>query len=158
MICGLTTVVQATRIRRIGAGYILIMGSSGAFLAVCVSALKQGGPGLLASLIIIASLFQFALAAKLSLFRRIFTPTVAGTVLMLIPVTIGPLILGKIADVPAGASPAAVPVSAGVTLVLIVAIALRSSGAWRLWAPVVGIGAGSHRGSGLRYLRHHTHP
>ena len=143
VICGLTTVVQATRIRRIGAGYILIMGSSGAFLAVCVSALKQGGPGLLASLIIIASLFQFALAAKLSLFRRIFTPTVAGTVLMLIPVTIGPLILGKIADVPAGASPAAAPVSAGVTLVLIVAIALRSSGAWRLWAPVVGIGAGS---------------
>ena len=31
-----------------------------------------------------ASLFQFVLATKLSWFRRIFTPTVAGTVLMLI--------------------------------------------------------------------------
>ena len=88
-------------------------------------------------------LCQFALAAKLSLFRRVFTPTVAGTVLMLIPITIGPLILGKLADVPAGASPAAAPVSAGVTLVIIVVIALRGAGAWRLWAPVAGIGAGS---------------
>ena len=143
VICGLTTVIQATRLGRIGAGYILIMGSSSAFLAVCVSALEQGGPGLLAVLIIITSLCQFAIAAKLSLFRRVFTPTVAGTVLMLIPITIGPIILGKMAEVPAGASAAAAPVSAGVTLVVMVAIALRSSGAWRLWAPVIGIGAGS---------------
>ena len=43
----------------------------------------------MASLIIVSSLCQFILAAKLSLFRKIFTPTVAGTVLMLIPVTLG---------------------------------------------------------------------
>ena len=78
------------------------MGSSGAFLAVWVSALEQGGPGLMASLIVIAALFQFGLATKLSLFRRISTPTVAGTVLMLIPITIGPSVLGKLADVPEG--------------------------------------------------------
>ncbi len=146
LICGLTTVVQATRLGRIGAGYILIMGSSGAFLAVCVSALEQGGPGLLAILIIITSLCQFTIAAKLSLFRRVFTPTVAGTVLMLIPITIGPIILGKMAEVPAGASAAAAPVSAGVTLAVIVATVLRSSGAWRLWAPIIGVAAGSLTG------------
>lgn len=143
VISGTTTIMQSVRIGRIGAGYILLMGSSGAFIAVCVSALEQGGPGLLASLIVIASLFQFALATKLSLFRRIFTPTVAGTVLMLIPVTIGPLVLGKLTDVPAGASPAAAPVTAGVTLVVTIAVALHNSGTWRLWAPVIGIGAGS---------------
>ncbi len=143
VISGTTTIMQSVRLGRIGAGYILLMGSSGAFIAVCVSALEQGGPGLLASLIVIASLFQFALATKLSLFRRIFTPTVAGTVLMLIPVTIGPLVLGKLTDVPAGASPAAAPVTAGVTLVVTIAVALHNSGTWRLWAPVIGIGAGS---------------
>ena len=146
VICGLTTVIQATRLGRIGAGYILIMGSSSAFLAVCVSALEQGGPGLLAILIILTSLCQFTIAAKLSLFRRIFTPTVAGTVLMLIPITIAPIILGKMAEVPAGASAAAAPVSAGVTLVVMVAIVLRSSGAWRLWAPIIGVAAGSLTG------------
>lgn len=143
VISGTTTIIQSVRIGRIGAGYILLMGSSGAFIAVCVSALEQGGPGLMASLIVIASLFQFVLATKLSWFRRIFTPTVAGTVLMLIPVTIGPLVLGKLTDVPAGASPAAAPVTSGVTLVVTVVMALYNSSAWRLWAPVIGIGAGS---------------
>ena len=143
VIGGVTTVIQTVRIGRVGAGYILLMGSSSAFLAVCVSALEQGGPGLLASLIVISSLFQFALATKLSLLRRILTPTVAGTVLMLIPISIGPLILGKLSQVPEGASPAAAPVTAAVTLVLIVAISLRGSSAWRLWAPVIGIGVGS---------------
>ena len=143
VISGTTTIIQSVRLGRIGAGYILLMGSSGAFIAVCVSALEQGGPGLMASLIVIASLFQFVLATKLSWFRRIFTPTVAGTVLMLIPVTIGPLVLGKLTDVPAGASPAAAPVTAGVTLVVTIVMALYNSSAWRLWAPVIGIGAGS---------------
>jgi len=143
VVSGVTTVIQSVRIGYVGAGYILLMGSSGAFIAVCVSALEQGGPGLMASLIVIAALFQFVLATKLSWFRRIFTPTVAGTVLMLIPVTIGPLVLSKLTDVPAGASPAAAPVTAGVTLVVTVVMALYNSSAWRLWAPVIGIGAGS---------------
>ena len=142
-ISGVTTVLQAARVGRIGSGYILLMGSSGAFLAVCISALEQGGPGLLASLIVMSSLFQFALAAKLSLFRRVFTPTVAGTVLMLIPVTLGSIVFGRLTDVPAGASPAAAPVCAGVTLIVIVAIALRASGTWRLWAPAIGLVVGS---------------
>ena len=110
-ISGITTVIQSVRIGRIGAGYFMLMGSSGAFLAVCVSALDQGGPGLLAILIVSSSLFQFALAAKLSRFRRVFTPTVAGTVLMLIPVTLAPLIVGRLTAVPPGVSPGAFPIS-----------------------------------------------
>ena len=94
-ICGVTTAVQAMPVGRIGAGYVMMMGTSGAFLAISVSALEQGGPGLLATLIIVSSLFQFALAARLSALRRIFTPTVAGTVVMLIPVTLSPIAGGE---------------------------------------------------------------
>jgi len=141
-ISGITTVVQAVGVGRIGARYVLLMGSSSAFIAICIAALEQGGPSLLATLIVISSLFQFVLAAKLSLLRRIFTPTVAGTVLMLIPVTLAPVILRKLADVPEGAAPAAAPVVAGGTLLVIILMALRSSGAWRLWAPAIGIVTG----------------
>ena len=141
-VSGITTAIQARPIGRIGAGYILVMGSTSAYLAVAVSALEQGGPSLLASLIIVSSLFQFVLAAKMSLLRRVFTPTVAGTVLMLIPVTISPIILRKLADVPESASPAAAPVTAGVTLLVMVAVALRFTGRLRLWAPAIGIAAG----------------
>ena len=142
-ISGITTAVQAARVGRLGSGYVMLMGSSSAFLAVCLSALEQGGPGLLATLVIVASLFQFILAARLSALRRIFTPTVAGTVVMLIPVTLGPMILGRLTAVPETASPAAAPVIVGVTLLIIVVSALRGSGPWRLWGPVVAMVVGT---------------
>ena len=142
VVSGITTAIQARRVGRIGAGYILVMGSTSAFLAVSVSAIEQGGPGMLATLIIASAMVQFLLAARMALLRRIFTPAVAGTVLMLIPVTLAPLILRKLAEVPEGASPAAAPVTAAVTLLVTVLIPLRFSGGLRLWAPAIGILAG----------------
>ncbi len=143
VVSGATTVIQVARVGRIGSGYLLLMGTSSAFLAICLTALERGGGGLLASLIIVSSLCQFVLAAKLSLFRRIFTPTVAGTVLLLIPVTLSGIILRKLTDVPADAAPAAAPVTAAVTLGVIAAISVRGTGAWKLWAAAVGVAAGS---------------
>ena len=142
VVSGLTTVMQAVRVGRIGAGYPLLMGTSGAFIAVCVTSLVEGGPGLLATLVAISALFQFLLSERLSLLRRIITPTVAGTVIMLIAVTVMPIIFGMLADVPEGTSPAAAPASAATTLIVIAALALRATGAWRLWMPLIGLVAG----------------
>ena len=141
-ISGFTTVLQAVRVGRVGSGHVLLMGTSAAFIAVCVTALTEGGPGLLATLVTVSALFQFGLATKLSLLRRVLTPTVCGTVIMLIPVTLMPIMFGMLADVPEGSSPAAAPVSVIVTLVMTVAVTLRATGYWRLWAPVIGIAAG----------------
>ena len=91
---------QAVRVGRIGAGFPLLMGTSGAFIAVCVTSIVEGGPGLLATLVAISALFQFLLSERLSLLRRIITPTVAGTVIMLIAVTVMPIIFGMLTDVP----------------------------------------------------------
>ena len=145
-VCGVTTIVQAVRVGRIGAGYVLLMGTSGAFIAVCIGAMAQGGPALLATLVIISSVFQFALAARLSLVRRIFTPSVAGTVIMLIAVTVMPIIFDMLGKAPEGAPALAAPVSAGVTIAAIVGIALAAKGVWRLWAPVIGVVVGSAAG------------
>ncbi len=148
-ISGVTTVIQAVRIGRVGSGHVLLMGTSAAFIAVCVAALVEGGPGLLATLVTVSALFQFGLATKLSLLRRILTPTVCGTVIMLIPVTLMPIMFGMLTDVPDGSSPSAAPVSVVVTLVVTVAVTLRASGYWRLWAPVVGIAAGCAAAAGF---------
>ena len=142
VISGLTTAVQARKVGRIGAGYILVMGSTSAFLAVSVTAIERGGPGMLATLIIAAALIQFVLAARMALLRKVFTPTVAGTVLILIPITLTPLILRKLGEVPVDASPLAGPVTAAVTLLVTLLIPLRFSGVLRLWAPALGIVAG----------------
>ena len=143
LVSGITTVVQAVRVGRIGAGFVLAMGTSGAFIAVCVSAIAEGGPAMLATLVVISSLFQFLLAWRLSLFRRILTPAVAGTVIMLIPVTVMPLVFGMLTKIPSDAPRLSAPASATVTALVICFIALQAKGILRLWAPVIGIVAGS---------------
>ncbi len=147
LVSGIATAVQAIRMGRVGAGYILMMGTSGAFIAVCVTALARGGTELLASLIIGSSLFQILLATRLSMLRRIFTPAVAGTVIMLISVAIMPVGFDLLTDVPADAPRMASPYSALATVAATLIIILRGSDALRLWSPVIGIFAGCVVGS-----------
>ena len=142
VISGLTTVLQAARWGRLGSGHVLIMGTSGAFIAVCVAALVVAGPSTLASLVVVSSLFQFLLAARLSLLRRIFTPVVTGTVIMLITATVAPVVFDTLTDVPDGASDFAAPIAAGVTLLVVVGMVLRAPPSVRLWSPIIGIAAG----------------
>lgn len=142
-VSGVTTILQAVRVGRLGAGHILLMGTSGVFIAVCVTALVEGGPGLLSTLVVISALFQFALASKLSWLRRVITPVVAGTVIMLIAVTVMPIVFDSLAAVPEGTSGYAAPAAFVSTLVVIAGVALRGSGALRLWAPFLGIVVGS---------------
>ena len=143
VICGAATVLQTARLGRIGMGQALMIGSSGAFIAVCITAVAEGGPALLAALVLATALFQLVLSARLSLFRRILTPTVSGTVIMLIPVAVMPYIFRMLGDVPDGSPAAAAPLSALVTVLATGGLALKAAGALRLWAPVLGVLAGS---------------
>jgi xanthine/uracil permease len=61
---------------------------------------------------------------------------------MLIAVTVMPIIFGMLTQVPPDAPAAAAPVSAFVTLALVVGIVMRGRGFLRLWAPVVGVAGG----------------
>ena len=142
VVCGVTTVLQAIRFGRLGAGHVIITGPGPIFIAICITALTEGGPTLMASLVVVSSLFQFALAFWLRLLRRIITPVVSGTVIMLIASTIVPIALNLLDDVPDSASPFAAPCIAGATLLVATGLALRASGNWRLWSPLIGIVAG----------------
>ena len=62
VVSGIVTILQAVRVGRVGAGHILVMGTSGAFIGVCITALVEGGPATLASLVVVSSLFQFLLS------------------------------------------------------------------------------------------------
>ena len=141
--CGVSAIMQAVRVGRIGAGFALTHVSSAIFIAVCAEALLQGGPGLLATLVVISALAQGALSARLSLLHRVLTPVVTGTVVMLLPVTVMPILFGMLNELPAGAPTLAAPVSAGVTICTILAMALKGKGTLRLWAPAAGIVAGA---------------
>ncbi len=142
-ISGATAIIQARRVGRFGAGYVLAIGTSGVAIAVSIAALAAGGPALLGTLVVVLALVQFVFSARLSLFRRILTPTVTGTVLMLTPVTVMPIMFDQLKSVPIGTPPLAASLSALTTLAVITGITLTAKGRARLWAPVIGIVAGS---------------
>ncbi len=142
-VCGLTTVVQAFRAGRFGAGHVMVMGTSGAFIPASIMALAEGGPSLLATLVVVSALVPLVLSWRLSLFQRILTPAVSGTVIMLIPVTVMPFVSSLLSGGPEDASASGAPLSFVVTVVVIGGLALKATGSLRLWAPVVGVVAGS---------------
>ncbi len=142
IITGVATALQAAKIGRLGGGHMLIMGSTPNFIAVSVLAIDEGGPAMLASLIVLSSLFYLAFAAWLPVLRRIITPVVSGTVLMLIAAMILPISFDRLQEVPESASVTAGPCVAGVTLVAATMFMLRGSRTLRPWSLLLGIAAG----------------
>ena len=142
-VCGATTMLQAVRFGQIGSGYVLLMSISGASIAISISALAKGGAAMLATLVVVSSLVTLALSTRLSLLRRILTPTVTGTVIMLIPVTVMSHVFDMLNNVPDQLPAVAAPLSALATVFVITGIALKGTEALRLWAPVIGVVAGS---------------
>ena len=141
-ICGLTTMMQALRIGRFGSGYVAVMGTSLAVVGVGVTAVAEGGLSLLATLVLVASVIPLAMSFRLTLFRKILTPTVSGTVIMLIPATLMPSAFGLLTDVPTGTPALAAPLCAIVALIVIIVATLKGTAGVRLWSPVIGVVAG----------------
>ena len=134
--------MQSGRFGRLGAGHLLITCATPSYIAISLIALKAGGPGLLATLTVVAALSQFALAVWLPALRRIVTPVVSGTVLMLVVISVLPLAFDRFQEVPEGASSVAGPLVAIVTLAVTTAMVLSVRGAWRIWTSLIGIAAG----------------
>ena len=142
VIGGAITALQAGRVRRLGAGHVLMTGAGPHFIAISVLALKEGGLSMLASLIVASSLIPFALAAWLPLLRRIITPVVSGTALMLIAVTVMSIAFDRLKEVPEGTPLSAGLSVAAVTIAVATVLAMRATGVWRFWAPLIGIASG----------------
>ena len=143
VLCGTGTVLQAVRYGRIGSGHSLAMCSAAAFVWPCIAALDKGGTGLLATLVIVSALVQLLVSARLAAFRRLLTPTISGTVLMLVPFTAMPIVFEMLDDVPPGSPAHAAPLSAGIAVLVIIGTTLRAKGSLTLWAPLLGMAAGS---------------
>ncbi len=147
-VSGVCTALQALSRSRIGAGYLLFMGPAGAFIGVCVSALNEGGPPLLATLVVASSLVPIVISMRLALFRRLLTPTIVGTVNMLIPATVLPVVFSRLADAPPETALSA-PLTAVATGLVIGGISLKAGATLRLWAPLIGVIAGSVIGGSM---------
>ena len=102
---GLSTLLQVKRIGLLGCGYNIAMGGSAAFIAISILTISESGPAMLATLVLISALVPIVLSIKLFLLRRILTPTISGTLVMLIPASVMPVVFDMLQRVPEGHSP-----------------------------------------------------
>ena len=142
IIVGIVTALQASRIGRLGAGHMVVVGITPNYIALSVIALDEGGPGMLASLMVVSGVFFLLVATWLPRLRRVITPTVSGTVLMLIAVMVVPIAMERFKDVPAGAWSFAGPCVAAVTLIVSTALVMRAPPRLRPWSMLIGFVSG----------------
>ena len=142
-ICGAAILLQAVRLGRLGAGYVFALTIGGLSIPISVDALLRGGPPLLATLVAATAAVQFLLSQRLFILRRILTPTVTGSVMMLTPVAVLPIISNQLGEVPDSATSVAAPVCALITLVVTGGLVVKGSRSLRLWSPVLGIMLGT---------------
>ena len=140
---GLSTAVQAIRIGAVGSGFLLFMGTSGAFFVATMDAIELAGIGFVAALSLIAAPTEVIIAWLYRFLRNVFTPTVGGAIVMCVAVTVIPLTIdswqgtgtdheGSLAYLAIG----------GVSVVVMIAMIVGSPARYRLWAPIAGLVAG----------------
>lgn len=136
------TALQSFQIWRFGGGHVVISGPTMQFIGITVVTISEAGPSTLASLLVVSCVIQIAFAWWLPTLRRIVTPLVSGTVMILIAVTVLPLAFDNIQTLSGDAPNSAGPTIAGVTLLVSVIMTLRARGRWRLVAPFISIVVG----------------
>ena len=142
IINGASTALQAGSVWRFGAGHVFFTNTLATYMPVSRIALANGGPALMATLVVVSSLVHFLLSAWLPLLRRIVTPVVSGTVLLLVPAMTIPIAFDWVADVPEDAPAGVGLLVAGAVLGVTVPLGLLTTGRWRMWSPILGIAAG----------------
>ena len=141
LVCGLSTILQVRRLGPVGAGAVLPMFTAAFAIPFCITAVVDGGPATLTTLVIVSALIQLAISRWLFILRRFVTPTVGGTVMMILSITLASVVFGLLDDA-SETEPVAAPLTALATLVIVAALALRGSELLRLWAPMIGIVGG----------------
>ena len=133
VVTGISIILHSFRFWQIGAGRLVVTNFNVPFLAVTTLALATGGPGLLASLVMVSTVLQFLITVRLASFRRLFTPTVSGTIIMLVAVSAVPFIVNRTVVAPQGVSLERFLIPGIAALAVGALITLKGSPGLRLW-------------------------
>ncbi len=148
VVVGLSTIIQVRRLGGVGAGAVLPMFTAAFSIPFCITALVDGGPATLTTLLLVAAGVQLVASRWLFLLRRFVTPTVGGTVMMILSITLASVVFDLL-DTATRAEPNAAALTALATLGVAAALMLRGSAILRFWGPLAGIVGGCLVAGGL---------
>ena len=138
LVVGVSTLLQVRRLGPVGAGSALPMFTAAFSIPFCITAVVDGGPGTLMSLVLVTAVTQLVISKWLFILRRIVTPIVGGTVMMILSITLASVVFALL-DEASEVEPEAAPLTALATLVVVAGLMLRGSAVLRLWGPLIGI-------------------
>ena len=141
LVIGVATIMQARMVGPIGSGALTPMFTAAFSIPFCIVAVQDGGPTLLATLVLVTAITQLVISRWLFILRRIVTPVVSGTVMMILSITLASVVFDLL-DRASLENPIEATSTAFVTLLVVAALSLRGSNVLRLWGPVIGIVAG----------------
>ena len=141
VVCGISTLLQVRRIGPVGAGAVLPMFTAAFSIPFCISAVVDGGPATLITLVLVTAVTQMIISKWLFILRRLVTPTLGGTVMMILSITLASVV-PRLLDEVSAVDPVGAHLTALATIGLVAVFILRGSAVLRLWGPVIGIAAG----------------
>ena len=141
IVVGVSTLIQVRRLGFVGAGAVLPMFTAAFAIPFCITAVQDGGPATLTTLLLVAAVAQLAISRWLFILRRVVTPTVGGTVMMILSITLASVVFDLLDDA-TQVDPEAASLTAFVTMVVAAALTLRRSPLLRFWGPIAGIVVG----------------
>lgn len=144
IVSSISTLIQVLRFGPIGSGYVLFMGTSGAFIACSLAAVKLGGFALVGTMCLLAAPLMFLFSYLLRFARNILTPAVGGVVIMLVSVNLIPITMQLWTGYPGTPHYCS---WANLIVGLITLLTILLMGAFggpriRVWAPILGMVAG----------------
>lgn len=148
VVVGLSTIIQVRKLGFVGAGAVLPMFTAAFAIPFCITALVDGGPATLTTLVVLSAIVQLVVSRWLFILRRFVTPTVGGTVMMILSITLASVVFDLL-DEATSADPEEASLTALATMVVAAALMLRGSAFLRFWGPLVGIVVGCIVAGGL---------
>ena len=138
IVVGISTLLQVRRIGPVGGRAVLPMFTAAFSIPFCITAVVDGGPATLGMLVVVSGICQLIISKWLFILRRIVTPTVGGTVMMILSVTLASVVFALL-DEASTAEPTSATVTALVTLLVVSILTFRGNPVLRLWAAPISI-------------------
>ncbi len=141
LVVGLSTLIQVRRLGPVGAGTVLPMFTAAFAIPFCITAVVDGGPKTLMTLVLLTAIIQLVVSKWLFILRRVVTPLVGGTVMLILSITLASVVFHLLDDA-SQVHPEEASLTTLATLIIGAGLMLRGSTTLRLWGPLVSIVVG----------------
>jgi NCS2 family nucleobase:cation symporter-2 len=92
---GISTILQVVKVKKIGSGYLSLMGSSGAFIYPSIIAGKYGGINLVFGALLIFSIFEILFAKLILTSKKIISSYISGIIIILLALSLIPIFIDQ---------------------------------------------------------------